>query len=175
MRLLNARGPRCLTTGLAADLDSVAVPPHGPLWGLKLGRWNVGDFEILARKEGDGPDGLQSGPFHTWCYVHTDVPARNSVLQPENWQLRRCGYVMWDVPTFTPETREEIGLFQRRTASLQRKGRRSLDGPQGPWDQMERSWAERIGVFRHGGQGYWARGDLSKVVWHNGSPSQTSF
>ncbi|ROW13753.1 hypothetical protein VPNG_03497 [Cytospora leucostoma] len=163
--LLDSHGPVCIIQGLAADLKSIAIPPHGPMWILELEQWRTEDFVVLAREEGDGPDGLQSGPFNTWWYAHMDVIALHSVLLPENWRLRRCGYVMWDAPSSVEETEDdEISFFERRLRRIQRTGRRGLSEPEGAREEMERSWAERTGVLRRGGHGYWAHGDLSKVV-----------
>ncbi|MBE3046090.1 hypothetical protein IMZ48_26835 [Candidatus Bathyarchaeota archaeon] len=32
-------------------------------------------------------------------------------------------------------------------------------------DEMRKSWDERQEVWDQGGEGYWSKGDVSKIVW----------
>jgi hypothetical protein len=33
---------------------------------------------------------------------------------------------------------------------------------------MERSFKERLRIWKHGGRGYWRRGDWSRIQWDSG-------
>jgi hypothetical protein len=112
-------------------------------------------------------DGYGSGPFRWWRSAHENCWRRDVVYHADNAWLRRCGYVLWDLPQTTPdlELRERV-LKARQKALLDHFWRNDGDLRR----RAKQSRKERIAIYKLGGRGYWREGDLSQVVWTEGSP-----
>lgn len=170
LQLLASKGLPCSSHGLAADLSGGARPRDDmyPQWPDNLGQWSTDDFDILKRTM-DGPNYTKTAPFLIWRYAHRNLVADYSVFNPAHWRLRRCGYVLWDLPA----SKTDLKVFRRQIKEMARADT-PTDEPEGAREEMERSWAERAEVLSRGGRGYWAPGDLSRVVWDDGKEATGS-
>jgi hypothetical protein len=146
-------------------------------WWSKLSEYLVsGDHKSITKWwTYNGPDVYGSGPFRMWHASHKATWRHRPVLYYEThtW-LRRCGYVMWDNPE-TPISDEELEerVSMARNLSLLDHFRRKDGDLKG---KMKKSWRERREIYARGGRGYWSNGDLSQIVWTNGSqgmPTET--
>lgn len=107
----------------------------------------------------DSEDG--AGPYESWAWAHLGFSMLNQYDCPRHEDLRRMGYVMWDLGRLKSSFRRFNTVWtdepNRITGEdLQRKKQRIRD-----------SWRERRIIFSQGGSGWWAPGDESKIFWHN--------
>lgn len=167
LQLLKSKGLPYTSSFLAAQFPR-APPQHVcgccPPGLYRLGvrrRWTREEVESnLRARDTDGPDDLDSGPFGVWWCVHKGSFIQETVFQNENSHLRRCGYVMWDVPRIfeKKEVRSRVHAARRQAIT-------DHEEPEKGRDQMERSWRERAAIFEDGGRGYWSADDLSHITW----------
>lgn len=82
---------------------------------------------------------------------------------PDHASLRRWGYVMWDLPAtvYSPERLREVVLCGREYSLLDRFRNQDPERKRA----MKRSRRERAALYRKGARGYWAEGDLSRLIW----------
>lgn len=109
----------------------------------------------IDRTDHDGIDGLDSGPFRIWREAHKDFLVCDTPYWPEHSYLRKCGYVMWDLPTCDaegPDVDEEISKWieEGRRRGLIEKIER-IRGR----EQMKRSWEKRAVLYDQDKRGYW--------------------
>lgn len=74
----------------------------------------------------------------------------------DDW-LRERGYVLWDSSRLY--SNNILEMFKDPPEE------RTHEESRVELDAMRYSWAERSKVWQQGGSGYWADGDLSKIVW----------
>lgn len=167
LRLLKSKGLPYTSSFLAASLPHappqdicVCCSPGKYTVGVRR-RWTTAEIDSKLRAEvTDGPDDLNSGPFDIWWYVHRQSFVQDTVLQDENFLLRRYGYVMWDYPRGLRMNEVHSRLYAARSQVFfdqneEEKGR----------DQMESSWRQRTIIFEDGGRGHWSTDDLSHITW----------
>ena len=145
-------------------------------WSLEVDRveqnlGEVGDPAIIRAWGGglcDGPgDGETSASFRLWRALYSSFWRERLFCHDDFAWLRRCGYALWDFDGAGGEGRAALGGAHlrailtegRKVAWLERFRRR--DGPVNA--AMRRSWRERRYVYKRGGRGHWAKGDLSRV------------
>lgn len=107
----------------------------------------------------DSEDG--AGPYESWAWAHLGFSMVNQYDCRRHEDLRRMGYVMWDLGRLKSSFRRFNTVWtnehDRITGEdLQRKKQRIRD-----------SWRERTIILTQGGSGWWAPGDESKIFWHN--------
>lgn len=108
LELLGRKGlPPRTRTALAAHLGGSSliywiryhIPNRAALGNREF--WTPTQLTKLVGRKGadhDGVDGLDSGPSRMWLETNKDFAIDDTPYCPENSYLRRCGYVMWDVP-----------------------------------------------------------------------------
>lgn len=111
----------------------------------------------------DGVDGLDSAPFRLWLQAHSGLCTREIAYWPENLYLRKCGYVMWDIPLAGADDLN----FDEEMCQWIRDGQRqalieTIERQRGQ-DQMRRSWKERAAIYEELGRGYWNTDGLHEI------------
>ncbi|KAH6613667.1 hypothetical protein B0J18DRAFT_460556 [Chaetomium sp. MPI-SDFR-AT-0129] len=111
----------------------------------------------------NGPDGYGSSPFRIWRVAHEDCWTMDVAGYPDHAPLRRWGYVMWDLPStiFSTERLLKVVLCGRKHSLLDRFRDQDPERKRA----MKRSRRERAALYLKGARGYWAEGDLSRLVW----------
>ena len=101
------------------------------------------------------------GPAKAWRWAHEHV-SRDSFVQYEyHRELRKRGYVMWDL-----ERLERWNLFG---AAWESDPKVDIDYVQ-EYQAMIKSFDERSEIYERGGRGWWSEGDESKIVWEKEQP-----
>lgn len=104
---------------------------------------------------------VDEGPFTAWRIAFRELHKAAWVMMKQNSWLRERAYVLWDMERL--ERDGLLGLIE--------------DAPEdGELQQMERgrdvmweSFRERSEIWQKGGLGRWNRGDLSGIVWPEGT------
>ncbi|KAK2601303.1 hypothetical protein N8I77_010763 [Diaporthe amygdali] len=174
-QLLVSKGLPRTTVALAVHLQR-AVPnnytPHINTWSLYLrdripwgseqeahlmGRWGI---------DHDGADGMDSAPFRLWLAAHLSFWARDIPYCPEDLYLRKCGYVIWDIPLPEGARPEVNGEIKQWLKDCNRQSLIDTIERQRGRDQMKMSWKERAAISERGGRGYWSPDGLHDISWN---------
>ena len=94
------------------------------------------------------------------CWAHGDTDPYNFDLHWEMYELRRRGYVMWDLGrceqvTDRTEYWEDSVLMDDEEPTP----------PPVSLVAVEKSYKRRTEIWQQGGQGWWSAEDESRVVW----------
>jgi len=107
-----------------------------------------------------------SGPVEAWYWAHaTHVYYYNDRCQ----DLREWGYCLWDKARL-----KTWGLFRKPWAPGRELewAKRLHEEQQRGYERLRKSWRERSRICQHGGSGWWAEGDESKIIWSYGTPAE---
>jgi hypothetical protein len=123
--------------------------------GLLLNEYSQYDLDSLTPRE--DPADTDTGPYEVWAPTHSDRSQYSFVMFVGDEWLRRRAYVLWDSSRLHSNNFLEM---------LQDRSKERIHVPsQAEWDAQTHSWNERRAVWIQGGSGYWAEGDLSRIVW----------
>ncbi|KAF6806047.1 hypothetical protein CSOJ01_09113 [Colletotrichum sojae] len=106
------------------------------------------------------------GPFRAWHDAHSSADGGQwlQVMAENNAWLWERAYVFWDLAHSWPAGKSSPFKIEPGVEVLQSD--REPTGQQ--CDEMRESFHKRGEIYDNGGQGYWAKGDLSRVVWSSG-------
>lgn len=97
------------------------------------------------------------GPYEAWRAAHVQhvqLPFVGWTLVEEHYEHRLSAYVFWDLERVQKfDLVEVVSRFE------------ALDYPNEAYDVMEYSMVDRAVIWHRGGQGYWDKDDLSRIVW----------
>ncbi|KAF6818681.1 hypothetical protein CPLU01_13258 [Colletotrichum plurivorum] len=107
-----------------------------------------------------------NGPFQAWHDAHSYADGGQwlQIMTERNVWLWDRAYVFWDLAHNWP-----VGIsspFKLQPGVEVVQSDREPTAQQ--WDEMRESFHERGDIYDNGGQGYWTKGDLSRVVWSSG-------
>lgn len=77
------------------------------------------------------------------------------MLEYNSWSRERA-YVLWDVDRLKPDV---LDVIKHSMADSE------LQLAENDMDIMHQSFRERAEISDQGGQGYWRKGDTSRIVW----------
>ena len=104
------------------------------------------------------------GPIHAWLWGLSGNVRELVYFHPDTRSLRQTGYVLWDLARI-----REWGLLDLPPPNLLPQAQLSRDSGYDYDSNTKRrqyeSFAQRSEVWRSGGQGWWASGDESHVLW----------
>lgn len=105
------------------------------------------------------------GPATVWKWAHQTESWANWVYQKNRRDLRRWGYVMWDLSRL-----DELGIFQNEWKDTGRREDLLLEAQEAARQRsrMESSWKKREQIYMKGCTGWWSSEDHSMVRWRDG-------
>ncbi|KAM3064800.1 hypothetical protein ACMFMG_008719 [Clarireedia jacksonii] len=132
--------------------------------GLLLHEFSQAEVDSLNPHE-DSAD-TDTGPLEAWHLTHLFRSRYSFVMFPGDDWLRKKAYVLWD------SSRLHSGLHSSNVLEMLNDSpeERAHDHSRAEWDAMNHSWTERSRIWQQGGSGYWANGDLSKIIWSGSAP-----
>lgn len=164
LHLLDLKGLPRTPVALAAHLERaspILVDRYSYPGSVVLGDkavWRRRHYtKLIGKGQGDhdGMDGLESGPFRIWLETNKDFLVSDTSYWPENSYLRKCGYVMWDLPKSETEPAEVNEEVRKWIEESRRQGLiEKIERDRGR-EQMKRSWKERAILYDQGKRGYW--------------------
>lgn len=110
---------------------------------------------LKQRLDGDG-DAPLSSPFNMWSIAHQKATIFNATYSQEDENLWECGYVIWDHHQQQELDRETLATKMEEA----RKLRPYFERNGWPYDEWDRSTAQRAYIWHLGGEGYWPRTGL---------------
>jgi hypothetical protein len=128
--------------------------------GLLLSEYSQNNLDSLNPRENHAD--TDTGPYEVWALTHSRRSQYSFVMFIGDDWLRRRAYVLWD----SSRLHRNKLLEMLKDPPEERRHRPS----QAEWDIMIHSRAERSRIWLQGGSGYWAEGDLSRVVWAESAP-----
>jgi len=115
------------------------------------------------------PADSDKGPRDAWLWAHQDSECHNlyNARYERHAYLRKCGYVMWDAVRW-----RDWGLLDTEwdDCRVEVQERENLPQDITSFVEVQESWKVRSQIHARGGKGWWAPGDLSRVVWRSGKP-----
>lgn len=119
--------------------------------------WTPKQFRKLMGKDDrdhDGMDGLTSCPFRMWLVANKSFLVYETSYFPEDSYLRKCGYVIWDIPISDTDA-HEVRKVRKWVKESRRQGRIEYRERNRGREDMMRSWKERELLYAQGKRGYW--------------------
>lgn len=123
--------------------------------GLLLEEYSQEDLDSLTPRE--DPADMDIGPYEVWASTHFQRSQYSFVMFVADDWLRQRAYVLWDISRL--HSNNFLHMLMDPPEELVRRP------SQAEWDAQIHSWTERTDVWIQGGSGYWAEGDLSRIVW----------
>ncbi len=119
------------------------------------------DYWVDLRWWSNPPDVYGSFAFRFWREAHKDCWREDVTFHVAHESLRRCGYLFWDEPEprMSNQKLRALVLRGRLATQLERFRRKDLR------PKARHSRKKRAEIYKQGGRGYWAEGDLSQVFW----------
>ncbi|KAL9122316.1 MAG: hypothetical protein Q9187_001125 [Circinaria calcarea] len=100
------------------------------------------------------------GPAEAWRWAYQGETTAYIYFQPDQRQLRKNGYVMFDYDRLC-----RWNLFSESYKPADRYNSEDAALTALRTDQMRKSWDERSKIWLRGGRGWWSENDQSKLVW----------
>lgn len=164
LQVLDRKGLPRTPVALAAHLERGSPfhidPYHYPGNVVLSDRatWTPRQLTNLMGRPGrdhDGMDGLESGPCRIWLETYKDFLVSDTSYWPENFYLRKCGYVMWDIPECETDGHWVDEKVRKWIEESKRQGLIEKIERNRAREEMKRSWKERAVLYAQGKRGYW--------------------
>lgn len=152
-----------LESALQAEENEADGPDY---W---LDEYTPADILLLKNKPfaATGDAERDSGPYEAWRLAYAKYDHRCFYFADENWNQRRKAYVMWDLARLSGWEHYQKRWDDRTETDWYLDLENDRESPL----RMEARWKsknERERIFRLGGRGWWAWGDVSKIQWGHG-------
>lgn len=125
--------------------------------------WGMEQFEQQLHTQPDemrhAVDKLDRFPFEIWRRAHINIAVKDTVFHTDMMYLRKCGYVLWDLPV------EAVADLSKCVHRLKKAARTHGDYVRRAEKVVLNSFQERREIFDKGGRGFWTPGDTSRIVW----------
>ena len=133
--------------------------------GIPLEEFKDEEERFFVNQPFDDDDDI--GPAEAWRWVHARSTKDHFYYRKDHRQLRRRGYVMWDLPRLLgwnflsiPVKALVLEGLPRGLEFLGERAERDVDRKKEKY-----SWTERTRIWMNGGSGWWAPGDESRIQW----------
>lgn len=130
-----------------------------------IGDWNIQDFRCLRRKETERVSDTplsDNAPFRLWKIAHEDNYAFRAVFSDGTSELRRYGYVIWDMP---PGAHSAQAIRKRLLIIRSQRRDQEYYVDQNLRTRTESSWSDRFTDVVKGRRGYRSNGNLGDEFW----------